>query len=54
MLLKEARRILKESCSNYLTLATIEGPLINSINHIDKSKGMDPNNLPYLHRNPAI
>ncbi len=34
---------------------TIEGPVIHTIKSIDKTKiGIDPNNLPYLHRNPAI
>jgi hypothetical protein len=34
---------------------TIEGPVINTIKNIDKTRtGIDPNNLPYLHRNPAI
>ena len=54
MLEKEARKTLNESISTVLSLATIEGPVINTIKHIDKSKGKDPNNLPYLHRNPAI
>lgn len=54
MLEKEARKTLNESIKFIIFVATLEGPLINTIKNIDKSKGIDPNNLPYLHRNPAI
>jgi hypothetical protein len=33
----------------------INGPVFSLVKDVDKAKtGIDPNNLPYLHRNPAV
>lgn len=47
------RKILEREAKKTLQETGLAGPVISTIKN-EKSGKVDPNNLPYLHRNPAI
>lgn len=52
---REAHKQLHEGIEFLSMLGSVPGPVIHITKPIDKTKSsIDPNNLPYLHRNPAI
>ena len=47
------RKILEREAKKTLQETGLAGPVISTIKN-EKPGKVDPNNLPYLHRNPAI
>lgn len=48
------QKILQKEAKKHLMEGGSAGPNIVTINEKGEKDGMDPSNLPYLHRNPAI
>jgi hypothetical protein len=44
---KEAKRVLLEG-------GEYKGPIVSTIKEKELKNGLNPSNLPYLHKNPAI